>query len=169
MKENSLFVYTEKTWYIPHFRYWVSGADGSIGWSFPWVLYSICFRSTLASPDASRTIRLNISGRICWLQEQVIRKPPSRIIFIALRLISLYPLFALSTCDLVFVNAGGSSITTSYFSPFLLSSPSRSKAFAVLNCTVLSRLFSLAFSVANSHAYSLISTPVTRDSIGSPS
>ena len=60
-----------------------------------------------------------------------------------------------------FVNAGGSRMTTSYFSPSAARCGSSSSTFAQRNLTVSERLFLLAFSVACLTANSDISSPVT--------
>ena len=96
-----------------------------------------------------------------WEQEQVARNPPSFTRRIARRLISRYPLMAFFTELLDFVNAGGSSTTTSNFSPFSSSSGRSSKTSSQRNFTVPSRPFRLAFLLACRTAVSDASTPRT--------
>ena len=80
--------------------------------------------------------------------EQVARNPPSFTSFMARRLISLYPFTAFLMEFLDLVNAGGSRITTSNFSPFSSSSGSSSKTSSQINFTLSDKPFNVALAVA---------------------
>ena len=96
-----------------------------------------------------------------WEQEQVARKPPSFTSFMPRRLISRYPLMAFFTEFLDFVNAGGSRITTSYFSPCFSNSGRSSNTSRQMNFARSCTPFSSAFFAACITASSDASTPVT--------
>ena len=70
--------------------------------------------------------------------------PPSFTSFMARRLISLYPFTAFFMEFLDLVNAGGSRITTSNFSPFSSSSGSSSKTSSQINFTLSDKPFNVA-------------------------
>src|SRR5204863_398039 len=109
--------------------------------------------------SASLQFSFNVFSRL--VHDDVTKNPPGFRSFIPRKLISLYPAIAFSIVSLLLVNAGGSSITTSYCLPSLPHFFNTSNALAASNLQIESKLFNSAFLFACCTAFSEISIPKT--------